>query len=332
LVLGLTASFDRLTEAELDEILGAPVTESLEFASSENPSPAPPYAVHSVNLALLPAAYLSSKLCIIDFDQAFLITEPRRELSRIPTLYLAPESIFTLTNGPAADIWALGCLLFSLRTSWSLFQDLMTCTPRSTVLRMYQVLGSLPQQWKSFPFHLGYPVHEPLQPGVEYKTFEWLDDHSGGDLQELVEDILEPLRPQTTQGRDDGIGKFCLPVPSFSRSYTRARFEAEQLTPIKKEDALLFTDLLRQIFTYDHQKRITARQILEHHWLREPGQRPRHAPPGSGVHKLPFRTNHSKTSTRMAPAQPPGHSPATARTTSEKRSAPCRGRRRRRRR
>jgi serine/threonine protein kinase len=47
---------------------------------------------------------------------------------------------------------------------------------------------------------------------------------------------------------------------------------ADNTTPIRNQDAELFTDILRQIFTYEHQKRITARQVLQHAWFRDPSQ------------------------------------------------------------
>lgn len=136
-----------------------------------DPSHMPDYAYEAVDLTLLPPDYLSSRLCILDFDEAFLTESPPPHLSRNLRQYLAPEAIFRLINGPAADIWALGLMLFSLRTSTQLFWDPASCNPESTVSRMCQVLGSLPPEWLDFPFQNGYPVHRRLWPYATYSSF-----------------------------------------------------------------------------------------------------------------------------------------------------------------
>jgi serine/threonine protein kinase len=318
----LDKSLDNLTEDQLDDFFGEPRIEPLDSWFTGGPSPAPEYAFEVADLRLLPSDYFSTRLCVLDFDQAFLTEHPPKRLAHIPAPLLAPESIFTLTNGPAADVWALGSVLFNLREPFQPFWSFISCDPHATALRMVQLLGDLPREWQAFPFLDGYPVHEPLQPNTEYEPFDPERFTWDGvlNLEQLVGEIVEPRRPTNSPSPKTGIERFCLPIPSFGimDRKGRNRFMASNTTPIRKEDAALFTDLLRQIFTYDHRKRITAKQILEHPWLRQPGQRSRHAPPGTGVHKLPLRTNHSKTSTRMSPAPPPGHSPATTRTTPEK--------------
>jgi serine/threonine protein kinase len=77
-----------------------------------------------------------------------------------------------------------------------------------------------------------------------------------------------------------------------------SEFTAKHTTPIQQEDAKLFANLLRQIFTYDHRKRITAKQILKHPWMMEPGQKPRPARRNPAVQKLPVRANPSKPPTQ----------------------------------
>ena len=83
-----------------------PQIQTLEFFFPESPSPAPEYVVVPVDLGRLPSNQLSERLCIIDFDHAFRVGNAPKELSHVPHQYLAPENIFTLTNGPPADVWA----------------------------------------------------------------------------------------------------------------------------------------------------------------------------------------------------------------------------------
>ena len=257
---------------------------------------APRYAVEPVRLTRLPSAYLSDRLCVIDFDQAYPAEDPPRKLSQIPAPYLAPENIFALANGPPADVWALGCVLFSLRSPWLLFQDFLTCTPAATVSCMCEILGDLPQQWRTVRFHNGYPVHESAGQGVEYETFEHMDGQCDSFLEDEVRAIREPRDPGTAHGGEDGIGKFCLPVPRFDRNNPRGQWEARNLKPLDEDDATLFADLLGKVFTYDPQKRLTAKQILAHPWLTETYRRHGDAPqPQSdlakehSVHRTPCR-------------------------------------------
>ncbi|KAL2126997.1 hypothetical protein VTI74DRAFT_11495 [Chaetomium olivicolor] len=141
-----------------------------------------------------------------------------------------------------ADVWALGCILYELRYPMTLFQD---SSPLATASRMCEILGNLPREWMEFPFDDGYPVHEALQRGIEYTTLADFTERNGFTLDTEVGLIREPQRPESTR-----LGT---------------------LKPIGKDDAALFTDLLCKIFDYNHQKRITARQVLAHPWLKETG-------------------------------------------------------------
>ncbi|KAK3309878.1 kinase-like domain-containing protein [Chaetomium strumarium] len=266
----LDKSLDSLTEEDFEEIFGDPEWESLERYFPDTPSPAPGYAVDTGKLTFLPAEYLSTAICIFDWDQAFFTEDPPRDLAHISPQYLSPEAIFNLNNSPAADIWALGSLPFHLRVPRLLFQDWMARDPESTVLRIYEVFGSLPQEWLAFLFLGGYPVHEPLELGVEYDSLKNVSGLTVPTLEQLVEEIRVPRSPRGTTSGKAGIEKFCLLLPTWEladRGREEERFLARHTVPIQKGDAEPFLDLLRKIFEFDPAKRITARQILEHPWL-----------------------------------------------------------------
>jgi serine/threonine protein kinase len=122
------------------------------------------------------------------------------------------------------------------------------------------------------PFLDGWPVHEPLEPDDIQGKPETIKlvDHSNDkcSLEEVVDAIREPRPPanNTCQKPRTGLEYFCLQVPKIDvKDHAgKERFEAEKKRPIPKEDAKLFVDLLRRMFNYDHTKRITARQVLEH--------------------------------------------------------------------
>ncbi|KAL2021293.1 hypothetical protein VTK56DRAFT_7372 [Thermocarpiscus australiensis] len=273
IAIRLAHPLDSLTEEQLDQIFGPPQIQTLEYFFPETPSPAPEYVVVPVDLGRLPSNYLSTRLCIIDFDHAFSAGNAPKQLSHIPYQYLAPENIFTLTNGPPADVWALGCILYELRCPMALFQDLMGSSPLATASRMCQILGNLPREWMAFPFDDdGYHVHEPLQPGIEYTTLGDFTERNGFTLDTEVSLICESQRPGEHQQDSHWERVALLPISTFWDTATRDEFRAQNLKPIGKDDAALFTDLLCKIFDYDHQKRITARQVLAHPWLKETSQ------------------------------------------------------------
>jgi serine/threonine protein kinase len=132
LSIRLGKSLDHLSEQELLDMLGRPRRRLVDEYFIPKPSPGPQYVVAAADLTLLPANYLSTKICIMDFDQGFLTDNAPRHISWTPAPYLAPESIFTLTNGPAADVWALGCVLFNLRYPRPLFRDMFGSDPEDT--------------------------------------------------------------------------------------------------------------------------------------------------------------------------------------------------------
>jgi serine/threonine protein kinase len=234
----------------------------------------------------------------------------------------------------------LGCILFNLRYPAQLFFDWLRSDARSTAMRMYSVLGDLPQEWLTVPFYNGYPAEGPLDAGVQPQTITLINHPDVWSLEQFVDHILEPRRPANSSKKPrTGLEHFCLPVPflDYEDVAGKAKFDAENTTPIRKEDAKLFVDLLRKIFDYDHTKRITASQILEHPWMREAGQKPHVASALTmGVHSasLPFRANHPKTTSqacqkavqKATDTQAPSaqHPVRTATTTVDKKKAGAR--------
>jgi serine/threonine protein kinase len=153
-----------------------------------------------------------------------------------------------------------------------LFWDVFASDAEATAKTTCYTLGPLPKEWMAVPFLDGWPVHEPLEPDDIQGKPETIKlvDHSNDkcSLEEVVDAIREPRPPanNTCQKPRTGLEYFCLQVPKIDvKDHAgKERFEAEKKRPIPKEDAKLFVDLLRRMFNYDHTKRITARQVLEH--------------------------------------------------------------------
>jgi serine/threonine protein kinase len=130
----------------------------------------------------------------------------------------------------------------------------------------------------SVKFLDGWPIHEELELDAteEPKPIRLLDDTNKFSREQWVDSIKEPRCLAGATNPRTGLDFFCLHVPPLDMrdKAGKKKFQAENTPPIKKEDAQLFTDLLRKIFHYDHTKRITASQVLEHPWMQETGQEP----------------------------------------------------------
>lgn len=206
IALGLSKRLDHLSEKQIRRMF--PIEkQKIKRRTEDNPeseSRAPKYAVQAINLGRLPSTYLSNKLYILDFDQAYSSQNPPCSLLGIAPRYLAPESIFELRNGPPADIWALGCLIFRIRCGSDIYQEHPE-TPRSAVARMYGVLGGhLLEHWKTVPFdNYGWPVHNGRQEGVKYRDFS-------GDYvlpyTSLWMDVIKTVDPKRPEAVDNEAG------------------------------------------------------------------------------------------------------------------------------
>jgi hypothetical protein len=166
----------------------------------------------------------------------------------------------------------LGCTLFNLSYPAQLFLDWFRSDARSTAMRMYSVLNHLPQEWLTVLFYNGYPAEGSLDASVQRQTITLINHPDVWSLEQFVDHILEPRRPANSSKKTrTGLEHFCLPVLflDYEDVAGKAKFDAENTTPIRKEDAKLFVDLLRKIRDYDHTKRITASKVLEHPWIQE---------------------------------------------------------------
>ncbi|KAL1852410.1 hypothetical protein VTK73DRAFT_9224 [Phialemonium thermophilum] len=268
----LARPLDLLEAGDLNRMLGEPRTEDVEHLFVETPSPAPRYLVDPIDLTLLPPDYLSTRICVLDFDHLYSCASPPQRLSGIPPQFLAPETIFELRYGPPADIWAFGCVLFRLRTSEDPFST-VEC-PSDAVQEMLGVLGELPVQWRTVRFDTatGHPIRGESDSGIEWHDFR--DDGSGWmtltPLEDMVDEILVPRTPESVE---TGLEKLALYLPRDvwlwgQENGEKDKFVAKHMRRIGKDDARLFSDLLRKIFDYDYQRRISARDILKHEWLR----------------------------------------------------------------
>lgn len=250
---------DNLGEDELMKVIGTPVRlNTITSTDEEVPESHPKYIVAPANLAALGKEYLSSKIRIIDFGEAYPIARPPTQLN-IPLIYASPEYLLKLKEmarltvtdeeptedtglpiGPSCDIWSLGVTLFEMRRQdvWSKSRD------DQFLGELIGRLGPLPEDMRGM-----------------WDTYNKHFDDTGN--------------PQSDEGFDTRTLAACLEFATKSRER-----HGPELT-LSEGEGVVFEGLLKKILTYNPQKRPSTKEILKHRWFtmeKFNGRRPRAAP------------------------------------------------------
>lgn len=115
-------NLDSYDENGISLLLGKPETEPIVTFSGDIPGPeAPRYIVNAVDFLSCQQDILLDEICLIDFDQAFLVEAPPTKMLGIPAEFLAPEVAAGGKASPASDVWALGCSILRMRSGLGLF-------------------------------------------------------------------------------------------------------------------------------------------------------------------------------------------------------------------
>jgi serine/threonine-protein kinase SRPK3 len=100
--------------------------------------------------SFLNTQFLSEDILLDDFGCAFPSHDPPSNPDEIGLTisYSAPEDIFDSKMRVYPDIWALGCVLFEIRSGGQLFGDWIG-TKEDVLRQMVQAFGKLPEPWWS---------------------------------------------------------------------------------------------------------------------------------------------------------------------------------------
>ncbi len=216
-------------------LLGGPPRKYKVLTETGEPVPtsAPQYLVEPADMRQLGKKYLTDQICLVDFGEAFRTSSPPEELGT-PREYLPPELLLEggeAAIGPASDLWALGCTLFEIRQQMPLFY--MLADEDEQLAEMVGLLGKLPDQlwcdWKA--------------------KGDYYDEAGNRTVGEEAEPIERFIGHKLEALQDKGKRKvFLMPMP--------------------EDEQKLLADLLRKLLCYDSEKRLSAREALEHEWFR----------------------------------------------------------------
>lgn len=176
---------------------------------------------------------------IIDFGEAFLLREHRKELYT-PLAFRAPESFFNEAVGTSADIWAFGCTVYDFFGHYHLFNTYMP-SPQSIMLEIISVLGPIPSIWRGKD---RIPSDSPF--------FHIINDSvvtSNQNRSKPLASCIQGMRSFVSHSQRDS--KSPLPEPFIS------------------ETAANLEKLLTACLKYVPAERITAQELVELKWLQE---------------------------------------------------------------
>lgn len=297
MTLQLSERFQDYKEEDIHRAFGRPLTDPIETCSGKPAGPsAPAYIVKPLDFCIAPTNLLTSRLRVIDFDQCFQKDQPPTRIGT-PAIYMAPEVAVGKPPSEASDIWALGCVIFRMRSADDIFLDHDTCCPSQALQEIERTIGNLPDGWTNVLFDEdGWPTTAdspsaelnsygfPRLP-LKQRIFSLLDEppslymNSNGQPEIPTEDPAPPSWPDE--------GPMRVPYSATYRSMiwkpTAVCIDGEYHTSysdemeiafrgafprIHDDEASLLLDLLNRIFVYDAASRPSLEEIAAHPWFR----------------------------------------------------------------
>ncbi|KAK3684183.1 kinase-like domain-containing protein [Podospora appendiculata] len=284
IALRLVDDINRYDEEDILRLFGEPKRSSVMLYSGKPPRPhAPDYNVVPLDFCSSAANLLTGRVCIIDFDQSFTTSSPPDHLG-IPAKYLAPEVAVGLSASPASDVWALGCLVFRIRSGEDLFFDYDTDSPGAVLQQIAKTIDGLPEEWKSTRFdEEGCAVLEDGEP------IYFLEETTS--LAERIQGIFDEPCTRSINLEGDAVGavdvapavfeewaEMRVPYPEvfegmvwkstavcidgrFVVGYEEIEVMAKAFPRISAEEEPVLLDLLSKIFVYDPAHRIRAEDL-----------------------------------------------------------------------
>ncbi|KAK8057199.1 protein kinase [Apiospora saccharicola] len=225
-------SLDEIGIDEMCELLEAPRMVDILLRRNGSPCPhAPKQSYTGVRWGLKGLQrFVSDKIAIVDFGQAYPTTNPNPGDMGIPGDYAAPEIVLGGPKGTGTDIWALARTIMDFRTR-----------------TMFSFSGDTSRNVREMELVAG-PCQPPFRAEVQ-KRVSVEDENSKGYC--LYDDSYV---------RKDG--RFDNPLDEYLGT-EHVNFL------LSRDEALSISDLLRNLFRWQPEERWHADKILSHRWFAE---------------------------------------------------------------
>ncbi|MCJ1345044.1 hypothetical protein MMC31_003249, partial [Peltigera leucophlebia] len=235
--------------------------------------------------------------------ESFFIKSPPLQQLQYTNYYAAPEVLFGWDADFNSDIWAIGCLIYEMRSGTPLFHLAIQNPPNEALYEIIQVLGKLPPHW------------DPVQSNDNgyfgrYGSEDLVDKSSQiakFPLDVIVKDIeaeqvsLPKVNVGVKGGKPPRKGWKKKPVSSEIRAHIKTNLDiywkpfpsaryagiddtegssrhtkledamSEKMPPLPKisaEESVSLTDLLSRILRYEPGQRISLGDLARHPWLK----------------------------------------------------------------
>jgi serine/threonine-protein kinase SRPK3 len=243
----LNSSIDTWSQDEIYERLGQPKQDEIKTLTGTTPTGSAPKCIVEP-CSLLNPQFLSEDILLVDFGCAFPSQCPPSNLDNIGLTmsYSAPEVIFDSKISVYSDIWALGCVLFEIRSGGQLFSDWVG-TKDDVLRQMVQAFGKPPEPWWSMWEERGLFFDEDGEPRRTWDN--GIVRASKFELQEMIAEIGAEDEEKENPERSCDV-----------------MLEANG-TIVPEEEASQMKDLLEKILKWKPEERIPVKEIASHRWL-----------------------------------------------------------------
>ncbi|KAJ3830468.1 kinase-like domain-containing protein [Lentinula raphanica] len=237
-------------DADVYNNLGRPETEQVRSHDGKpGPASAPTELVAPIdNANLMNSSLIQESVMLADFGQSYMVASPPKDYTpaTLPNYY-SPEARFDGRASFEADIWALGCTIFEIRSGFPLFSSFLG-SDADILKQTVEILGRLPDPW--------------------WETFEeralWFeDDGEPSSIQDQESaGVFLYASKSSVQEQLQSIGT----QDEAPLSDEGSMFEKPGIRPTEREVDLL-ADLLGKMLKYRPEDRIGMQEVLVHPWF-----------------------------------------------------------------
>ncbi|KAF2466130.1 kinase-like protein [Lindgomyces ingoldianus] len=249
----------------------SPIIHNPQHSSGPQPSSHfPKYQVKRMSMLHLDPQYLTSRIRIFDFGEAFKTSHPPKDIG-IPASYKAPELWFEkFSAGMASDVWALACGVYEMRGGYSLLNIGSGGHAEECINQMIELLGPLPPSWNRLYFD-EYDEPRPRDDADAAKGLRvsppWPEDPVEDDelfsaCEWYIKDEYHGTLPENVEWDRQGTACF----EEDGRTMNVAR-EGIKGVNIAREEAVSLADLLSLMLKFEPKERKDAASLVDHYWF-----------------------------------------------------------------
>lgn len=233
---------DTWSDHAVYERLGNPIRDPvIPLAAEGNNASAPQYLVEPAALARIDSSFLCEDVVLIDPGQAYISAAYSTHDTGTPLPYCAPELLFDSNASFPSHIWALACTLFAMRAGTPPFAAFF-CSLDEILRQIVQTIGKLPEPWWS-----------------KWQTRQFFFEANGQPLKAWPNGIQLAVKyPLDEMIRDIG-----LEDDSPANPPQRSLMESPG-TGLSESEAHVLEDLMRRSLNLFPERRISAKQVMEH--------------------------------------------------------------------